>query len=113
MLNEQSEVPSPVLERTMATGKDPSVIGLTLDAIGSVQFHPFKPLLMVSSGSRATPSTLDDVESDSASESDSDDSDSDEQAGQVSERLQSFKPAPTTRLRPRPLDDSLRIWSFA
>jgi len=82
---------------------------LMADAIGSVQFHPFKPLMMASSGSRAPPTETEDEESSSSeSESESDEDDSDEEAAQDSERL-----APRKTRRPRPLDDSLRIWSFA
>lgn len=52
----------------------------TLDAISSVQFHPLKPLLLISSGSRrfAHPNTFD---SDSDSDSDSDGSASDSSYG--------------------------------
>jgi hypothetical protein len=82
---------------------------LTADAIGSVQFHPFKPLMMASSGSRAPPIETEDEESSSSeSDSESDEDDSDEEAVQDTER-----PARKKTLRPRPLDDSLRIWSFA
>jgi hypothetical protein len=82
---------------------------LMADAIGSVQFHPFKPLMMASAGSRVASTETEDEESDSSeSESDSDEDDSDEEAVQDDER-----PAPKKILRPTPLDDSLRIWSFA
>jgi hypothetical protein len=82
---------------------------LMADAIGSVQFHPFKPLMMASAGSRAPPTETDTEESDSSeSESESGEDDSDEEAVQDNERQ-----APKKTLRPRPLEDSLRIWSFA
>jgi hypothetical protein len=82
---------------------------LMADVIGSVQFHPFKPLMMASAGSRAPPTEMDDADSDSSeSESESDEDDSDEEVVQDDER-----PTPKKTMRPRPLDDSLRIWSFA
>jgi hypothetical protein len=82
---------------------------LMADAIGSVQLHPFKPLMMASAGSRAPPTETDDEESSSSeSESESDEDVSVEEAVQDNKR-----PAPKKTLRPRPLDDSLRIWSFA
>ena len=82
---------------------------LMADAVGSVQFHPFKPLMMASAGSRAPPIETNDEESDSSeSESESDEGDNDEEVVQGNER-----PSPKKTLRPRPLDDSLRIWSFA
>jgi len=87
---------------------------LMADAIGSVQFHPFKPLMMASSGSRAPPTETEDEESSSSeSESESDEDDSDEKAAQDSERPVLRRPATKKTLRPRPLDDSLRVWSFA
>jgi hypothetical protein len=83
------------------------------DAIGSVQFHPFKPLMMATAGSRAPPTETEDEESSSSeSESESDEDDSDEEAAQDSERPVLRRPVPRKTLRSRPLDDSLRIWSF-
>jgi hypothetical protein len=82
---------------------------LMADAIGSVQFHPFKPLMMASAGSRAPPTETEDEDSHSSEgESESGEDDSDEEVVQDNER-----PAHKKTLRPRPLDDSLRIWSFA
>jgi len=87
---------------------------LMADAVGSVQFHPFKPLMMASAGSRAPPIETNDEESDSSeSESESSEDDSDEEAVQDKQSLLPARPAPKKSLRPRPLDDSLRIWSFA
>ena len=87
---------------------------LMIDAIGSVQFHPFKPLMLASAGSRAPPTEIPDSDSDcSESESESSEDDSNEEAVQDHETPVARRPAPRKTLRPRPLDDSLRIWSFA
>jgi hypothetical protein len=84
------------------------------DAIGSVQFHPFKPLMMASSGSRAAPTETDDADSDSSeNESESSEDDSDEEAVQDNQKSEPSRAAPRKTLRPGPLDDSLPIWSFA
>lgn len=87
---------------------------LMIDAIGSVQFHPFKPLMMASAGSRAPPTETEDVDSDSSeSDSENSDDDNDEEAVQDYETPMAHRPAARRTLRPTPLDDSLRIWSFA
>jgi hypothetical protein len=99
MLSEQPEAPVPLLERRVAGGT----------STDSAQFHPYKPLMMASAGSRAPPTETDTEESGSSeSGSESGEDDSDEEAVQDNERQ-----APKKTLRPRPLDDSLCIWSFA
>jgi hypothetical protein len=82
------------------------------DAIASVQFHPFKPLVMTSAGSRVISPQRDE------SDSDSDDSGSDGEEEESDDEIESADQAslsgrPTVTKGRRPLDDTLRIWTFA
>jgi hypothetical protein len=86
----------------------------SVDAIGSVQFHPFKPLIMVSAGSRAVTFVEDESESDSEkSESESDEEDSERDGNKRNRPSTLPRVAPKRSSRPSPLDDALRILSFA
>lgn len=70
--------------------------------------------MMASAGSRAPPTETEDVDSDSSeSDSENSDDDNDEEAVQDYETPMAHRPAARRTLRPTPLDDSLRIWSFA
>jgi hypothetical protein len=92
MLSEQPEAPVPLLERRVAGGTS------TDSARANGRCNRKCPIPSIQAAH--------DGSSESGSESGEDDSD--EEAVQDNERQ-----APKKTLRPRPLDDSLCIWSFA
>lgn len=86
-----------------------------IDAIGSVQFHPFKPLLLSTSGSRWTAPLVhedssSDTDTDSTSDVDSDDQESEEFPW--SARHYGDKVAGSD-IRAGEKEEALRVWSFA
>lgn len=114
MLSDQPEPPAPILQRKMANGMSVNPTKLIVDAIGSVQFHPFKPLVMASAGSRSMAVDVSGADSDSSdSDSDSDEDDSEDAESQEAEDLTTSRLPVKKSIRSSPLDDSLRIWSFA
>jgi len=113
MISEQSDSPTLVSQRKLASGTFMSRYKLIPDAIGSLQIHPFKPLVLAAAGSRVVPSQRDDSDS-SESESDSGDDETDEEAvlANTPDRTYLADRSSVTKSRKTP-DDSLRIWSFA
>lgn len=113
MISEQSDSPTMVSQRKLASGTLVSRYKLTSDAIGSVQLHPFKPLVMAAAGSRGVSSQRDHSDS-SESESDSGDDDADDETepANTPDRRYLAGRSSVTKSR-KTLDDSLRIWSFA
>ena len=115
MVSEQSDSPTLVSQRKLASGTFMSRYELIPDAIGSVQLHPFKPLVMAAAGSRSTSPGQDDANSGSSeSESDSEDEDTDDGADPANTPDSRYLAgrSSVTKSRKTP-DDSLRVWSFA
>ncbi|WWC86988.1 uncharacterized protein L201_001869 [Kwoniella dendrophila CBS 6074] len=83
------------------------------DAVGSIQFHPFQPLLLTCSGSRKhlqnEPQYLDDDSSSSESDGDSDGEANDSSDVDVG-KDNSDDPKSTKKRQP-PSDSTLKIWS--
>ena len=112
MISEQSDSPTLVSQRKLASGTFMSRYKLTSDAVGSVQIHPFKPLALAAAGSRVVSSQRDDSDS-SESESDSEDDETDEETepDSLNQGILAGRSSVTKSRKSR--DDSLRIWSFA
>ncbi|WVQ97961.1 hypothetical protein IAU59_005081 [Kwoniella sp. CBS 9459] len=93
------------------------------DAIGSVQFYPYQPLLLTCSGSRDHHRVNDISSSDSGSVTDSDsdsdsslESDSEESAGEAEDKVVGdthSRPPVAPGLRSASRDATLRVWSVA
>ena len=112
MISEQSDSPTLVSQRKLASGTFMSQYKLIPDAIASVQIHPFKPLALAAAGSRVVSSQRDDSDS-SESESDGGDDETDEET-EPDSLNQGILPGRSSVMKSRKTpDDSLRVWSFA
>ncbi|KAH9886664.1 WD40-repeat-containing domain protein [Cubamyces lactineus] len=83
------------------------------DAVGSVAFHPIRPLLLSVSGSRNFDTSSGDVSESSSSNSD-DELVEVADIGASSEKLRRPSPVTISRKRPQPvaLDASVKLWDF-
>ncbi|KAI0633149.1 WD40-repeat-containing domain protein [Trametes polyzona] len=84
------------------------------DAVGSVAFHPLRPLLLSVSGSRHFENATS-VSGDGTSDDDDDDDTQDADSASASSAIPEKAPAITrSRQRPQPiaLDSSVKLWSF-
>lgn len=111
MISGQSDTPTLISKRKLASGTFMSRYKLTSDAIGNVQIHPFKPLALAAAGSRVVSQRVDSDSSESESDSGDDETDEETEPDSLNQGILAGRSSVTKSRKPP--DDSLRIWSFA